>query len=133
MNRTLHFFAGYAPCGTRVRAVCHCGEATTPRASRDRAREALEAEHGFTPPTCRLCDRDLQEFSGWTGRDRAYRLLRVVPIPDPLPDERSEFFACRDTDSCLPLAQARQHELDKAAALALGMRPALRLIRGGAA
>jgi hypothetical protein len=133
MPQRLHFFAGCVPSGKRVRAVCHCGHATTPRASRERAREALDVEHCFTPVECQLCDRDLQEFSGSRGRDLALRAARVVSIPNPMPGESAEFFACRDTNTCYPLARARQHELDKAAYLALGMRPQLRLVRGGAA
>lgn len=132
MTRALHFLAGFAPAGQKVRAVCHCGEATTPRVNRARAREALEAEHGFTSPECALCGRDAAADST-IGFDEAYRRLRVVPITDPLPGEQPEFFACRDTDTCLPIARERQHEADKAAFLALGMRPNLRLIQGGAA
>lgn len=129
----LHFYAGALPAGRKVRAVCHCGYVTTPRVSLERARDALDVEHGFTSVVCQLCDRDLQELAGPRGHDLAVRAARVVPVPDPLPGEAAEFFACRDTDTCYALARAIQHELDKAASLALGMRPQLRLIRGGAA
>lgn len=46
-----------------------------------------------------------------------------------LRDGEGEILVCRDWDSCRPLAEARQHELDKAAYLELGMRPTLRLVR----
>lgn len=133
--RSLCFFAGYMSAGKKVRAVCHCGHFTTPRVDRERAREALDVEHGFSHPECAICGRDAQEFSGSVGRDRALSELQVIPIPDPHEGEPAEFFACPDLAACRERATQvlRDQVAPSGTATPPGTRPQLRLIQGGRA
>jgi hypothetical protein len=125
-QRKVHLMAGFAPSGHRVRAVCSCGEATTPRASQARALAALLAEHGTTRPRCALCGRDYEGLSWQRIRDG------LVVLDDRLD---GEFLACRDMPrSCRDGAVQRQVHLDRAAFDALGIpkpSPVLRVLPGG--
>ena len=125
-QRRVHLMAGFAPSGRRVRAVCSCGEATTPRASMQRALAALLAEHGTTRPRCVLCGRDYEGLSWQQVRDA------LVVLEDRLD---GEFLACRDMpQSCRDGAAQRQVHLDRAAFDALGIEkpaPMLRVLPGG--
>lgn len=69
--RRVHLMAGFARSGRRARAVCTCGEATTPRASEARALTALRAEHGATRAQCALCGHDYEGLSWQRIRDGA--------------------------------------------------------------
>ena len=124
--RRVHLMAGFAPSGKRVRAVCSCGEATTPRADQARALAALLAEHGTTRAQCALCGRDHDGESWQRIRDA------LTILDDPLD---GEFLACRDMPrSCREGAAQRQVHLDRAAFDALGVAkppPALRVVKGG--
>ena len=124
--RRMHLMAGFAPSGTRVRAVCSCGEATTPRADQARALAALRAEHGTTHPQCAVCGHDY-EGQSWQ------RIRDALVILDAGAD--GEFLACRDAPkSCLDGAAQRQVHLDRAAFDALGVDkppPVLRVLPGG--
>jgi hypothetical protein len=126
--RRVHLMAGFAPSGRRVRAVCSCGEATTPRSSEARALAALLAEHGTTRAQCALCGRDYQGQSWQQIRDG------LVVLDDRLD---GEFLACRDMpQSCRDGAAQRQVHLDRAAFDALGIpkpAPVLRVLPGGSA
>jgi hypothetical protein len=130
MTRTntarVHLMDGFAPSGKRVRAVCSCGYATTPRADQNRALTALLSEHGYTRPVCALCGRDYEGLSWQQIRDG------LAVLNDRLD---GEFLACRDMpQSCRDGAAQRQVQLDRAAFEQLGAElpsPRLRLIQGG--
>jgi len=118
---------GFLPAGRRVRAACSCGVTTTPRVDRDRALQALLAEHGYTEPTCVLCDRDHlegQSLHQWN----AVRNQRV----EILSDEYGPFIVCRGMPlSCRDGAARKQLRLDSNVADAFGFalpRPRLRLV-----
>jgi hypothetical protein len=119
--------AGFAPSGRRVRAVCSCGEATTPRASQARALAALLAEQGTSRPRCTLCGRNY-EGQPWQEIRDALVVVFDVGID-------GEFLACRDMpQSCRDGAARRQVHLDRAAFDALGIpkpAPVLRVLPGG--
>jgi hypothetical protein len=53
----LHFPDGALPAGSRFRAVCHCGYATSPRARSELAYQALLNEHGWSNAVdgCGIC------------------------------------------------------------------------------
>lgn len=124
--RRAHLMAGFAPSGKRVRAVCSCGEATTPRADQARALAALLAEHGTTRPQCASCGHDYDGLSWQQIRDA----LVVLDL-----GADGEFLACRGTPQrCREGAAQRQVHLDRAAFDGLGLTkppPALRVLKGG--
>jgi hypothetical protein len=82
----VHLMDGFAPAGTRVRAVCTCGWATTPRAREVLAFDALHSEHGVSRPECRLCGR-YHGGQSWERIRNAVQILR-----DGLD---GEFLVCR--------------------------------------
>lgn len=118
---------GFRPAGQRIRAACSCGFTTTPRASRDRALDALLAEHGHTDATCVLCDRDHLEGSSLRQWD-ALRNWRI----EILSDGHDSFVVCRGMPrSCRDGAARKQLRLDSEVADAFGLalpRPRLRLV-----
>ena len=118
-SQKVHILVECAAVGRRVRAHCTCGWSTTPRVSGQRAREALEAEHGYTDPVCALCGRDRSEG---LPRTRRYENLRVIN------DEQSgeQYLAClADDPECFD-------RFFRLAGIEPPPRPRLRLIRGGA-
>ena len=123
--RRIHLMDGFAPSDGRVRAVCTCGAATTPRASEALALAALRAEHGTSHPRCALCGRDYEGLSWRQIRDA------LAILEDRLD---GEFLACRDMPkSCRDGAAQRQVHLDRAAFDALGVAkppPVLRAVKG---
>lgn len=124
-SQKVHILVECTAVGRRVRAHCTCGWSTTPRVSGRRAREALEAEHGYTDPVCALCGRDRSEG---LPRTRRYENLRVIN------DEQSgeQYLAClADDPECFDLVQQEVAEANWALKPP-PPRPALRLIRGGA-
>lgn len=125
--RRVHLMDGLAPSGRRVRAVCSCGHATTPRADEDRALAALTAEHELTRPQCALCGHD---YTGRSWQQLARADLRI--LTDSTGDQ---FLVCRDMPrSCADGAAQRQVHLDRAAFEGFGLPvppPTLRVIPGG--
>ncbi|MGW5384003.1 hypothetical protein [Nocardia sp. NPDC003963] len=125
----VHLPWGYLPSGRRVRAVCSCGFATTPRASEARALAALLDDHGWTPPICATCGHDHQ---GYPGRDwEALRDRDIQILTDPATG--GTFLVCRDLpQSCREGSAQRQLHLDRAAFDAFGLElpPRLRVIEG---
>ncbi len=126
-KRAIHLMNGFASSGARVRAVCSCGYATTPRAGDDRAFAAFTAEHELTAPVCALCRHDYTGRSWQQIRDHDLQILT-----DSLD---GEFLACRDMpQSCRDgYAQIQMH-LDRAARDGFGIAhpsPALRVLPGG--
>ncbi|WP_033247439.1 hypothetical protein [Nocardia carnea] len=124
----VHLPAGYLPAGRKVRAVCSCGQTTTPRVNEDRALAALLAEHGWTPPICALCGTDHQ---GYPGRDwDSLRLHDVEILVDPATG--GTFLVCRGMPrSCRDGAAQKQLHLDRAVADGFGFelpRPRLRVV-----
>lgn len=98
----LHFPEGYAPVGKKVRACCHCGWFTTPRVSRERAREALMVEHGYTgggtrATECGICGETVKAHASdlrWTELRYPWEVFQ------PLQDGDREIYVCRDADAC---------------------------------
>lgn len=127
MSRRVHILAGVTPSGKRWRAHCACGYPTSPRASRERAIEALETEHGYQDAVCALCGRDRSEG---LPHSRRYDHVRVLDDPDRPGDQ---FLVCRDDEqACHDLSAQRQVHLDRSAFEAFGVetpRPTLRIVR----
>jgi hypothetical protein len=125
--RRVHLMQGFAPSGRRRRAVCSCGQTTTPRADDARALAALLAEHGTTEPVCALCGHD---YSG-----RTWQQLRDTDLQILTDTLDGEFLACRDMPkACREGASQRQVHLDRAAFDGFGIempRPRLEVIEGG--
>jgi len=118
-----HLFSGLAPAaGDKVRACCTCGYRTSPRVSRVRARNALEADHGTSLPTCGLCGRTRWE------RDEIGRYTDVEVLTDDQVGDH--MIVCRDAPSrCRDLAARRQVDLDRAVLGDATPPPTLRMIR----
>lgn len=109
----LHFPTGYAPAGRgKVRAACHCGWMTTPRVSRERARQALFDEHGFTGGgtleiECGICSFRIPRWDHWSrGGPWPWEVFAplmadgkpyVTPAAEGPP---REVYVCRDVDAC---------------------------------
>lgn len=127
-SRRIHLMTGFAPSGRRVRAVCACGYATTPRIGEQRALDALQAEHGSSRPQCALCGRDYAGHSWQQLRDTDLRILTD-------PATGAQFLVCRElTQDCSDGAAQRQLHLDRAALESRGLpvpAPRLRLLPGG--
>lgn len=125
--RKVHIPSGIVTSGRKVRAVCSCGHATTPRVDERRALEALGVEHGSTEPTCGLCGRDRGAYG--VPEPRRYDHLRITT--DPLTGE--QFLACRDDETtCRDLSRQQQVHLDRDAFEAFGAeppRPRLRIVK----
>jgi hypothetical protein len=88
----LCFPEGHLPSsGGRVCAVCHCGELTTSRASREHADEALAGEHGWSYPVngCAICGLKMK-----SERSRPWRMFTV------LDDGDREVWVCQDGPAC---------------------------------
>ena len=126
-QRRVHLMDGFAPSGRRVRAACTCGVATTPRVNETRALDALQSDHGFTPPVCALCGHD---YEGRTWLQIVRHDLQI--LKDSID---GEFLACRDMpQACRDGADQRQMHLDREAFDAFGIptqAPKLRVIPGG--
>jgi hypothetical protein len=131
----VHLVDGLVPAGRKTRAVCTCGERTTPRASDGLAVAALLAEHGMTRPACSLCERGFDHLT-WV------QIKNVLVIHDV---DGRQFLACRGMpDECTQLYLPRQAALDEAAERAAAelaafvasrrdespVRRRLRLVRG---
>ena len=95
-KRRLCFPDGHLPSGHRVRAVCHCGEMTTPRASIERADLALACEHGwYDPPNgCAIC--------GLHSEGRPWCVFKPLDVRD------HEVWICQDWASCAARYNANQ-------------------------
>jgi hypothetical protein len=106
--------------------MCHCGYTTTPRASEQRALQALHSEHGQQAETCDICHRDRHD----PGARRPFEHLRVITDPD----NGDELLVCADDQqACNDAGRQLQVQLDRAAFDSLGIempRPRLRLIEG---
>lgn len=123
----VHLVSGLLPAGQRVRAVCACGHATSPRVDEARALDALRAEHPLSAAICALCGHD---FTG-----RSWQELRDVDLRILVLASGEEFLTCRDMpQSCRDGYQQRQMHLDRAAFEGLDLpvpAPQLRIIPGG--
>lgn len=96
MSARLCFPDGLLPSGRRWRAVCHCGYATTPRASTKLASDALLTEHGWTAGACAICEQSVPT--------RPWEVLR------PLDDGIREIWVCRDVAACSERYQVLEAE-----------------------
>ncbi len=97
-KRRLCFPDGHLPSSRgRVRAVCHCGEVTTPRASTKLADEALSCEHGWfaAPDGCAICRQKYEDVRPW----EAFTVLD---------DGGREVWVCQDTTACSDRHEARR-------------------------
>ena len=91
----VHFPIGFQPAGSRVRALCHCGEMTTPRVDRTHALLGLAEDHGWTRPTCARCGRDR------TPPDASFdQFHRDLTVAADLPGHPGEVLICRDEVAC---------------------------------
>jgi hypothetical protein len=100
---TLHLPAGYDLDSAGVRAICWCGWRGPARAGRAAAAGALRQEHRFTPPVCGSCGR--------TGGRRGLAYASPYACLDMVFDRGSEYFSCRDQDTCRSWSpqQSRPH------------------------
>lgn len=125
--RYVHMVAGITPAGGRVRAVCSCGHATTPRVNEQAAVRALQSEHGFTRQQCQLCGRDYDDLT-WEQLRAAVEVLDAGDI-----GQVEQFMVCRNMpQACRDGAAQAQVHLDRAAGNALGVdmpAPRLRIVR----
>ncbi len=105
----VHLPAEYRTDGRgRVRAVCSCGHATTPRITQDRALTVLLEEHGYTDPICAVCGTDHYDGAGRV-RSRWDALLRHIEIVDD-PVTGGTALVCRgESRPCRPAAPPRSH------------------------
>ncbi len=122
----VHLIDGLARSGARVRAVCTCGYATSPRANEERAVFALRVEHELTEPVCALCGT---EHSGHDWQSLRSRYVQILTDPGT----GDQFLTCRGLPrSCQDGAAQRQVHLDRAVAESFGIelrRPDLRIVR----
>lgn len=111
----LHFPEGYVPAaGGKHRACCHCGWTTTPRVSRERARQALFDEHGYTgagriDTSCGICGETVKAHATdlyWTELRYPWEVFKplmadgepyVTPAAEGTP---REVYVCRDDKAC---------------------------------
>ena len=91
----VHFPAGFRPAGDKVRAVCHCGELTSPRVDQVHALLALSDEHGWTRPSCVRCGRD--RTPPGASFDELHRDLQVAT---DVAGHLGEVLVCADTQQC---------------------------------
>jgi hypothetical protein len=99
----VHFLAGWAPVGSKHRAVCHCGWATTPRSTPARAQQALAHEHGDTQRAdCSIC---AQRYD-----TRDMQIVVMTDVMEPLhdADRGRDVWVCRDKVSCTARYAAQQ-------------------------
>lgn len=135
----MHMRDGYGEVGSRHRAYCSCGYSTTPRVSRQRAADALVAEHPMDPPVCVLCGRDRGPAVDPGGRWRDLEILTVPPggpasFDVALEAGNEQVLVCRtDKRACDDLAKQRMLHLDRAAFEGFGLEfeaPRLRAVPG---
>lgn len=82
--------SGFTPSGSRQRAWCRCGYATTPRADYDRAQRALGADHPLDHAECTLCG---VRYTEWLDFGRFLQVLE-----DPVTGD--EYAMCQDPIAC---------------------------------
>jgi len=94
-NGRVHAPAGHDVCGDGIRAVCWCGWASGPRATRALASNALRVDHKLSVPMCAVCGRD-RAVEEATGSSRWAALDVVFDVPRTA----DEYLVCADDPAC---------------------------------